>query len=63
MGGPEVISILQKLNPSLRVVVTTGASTAISDPGLVNIDAEACIKKPFDVVQLLETLHRVLRRN
>ena len=63
MGGPEVISILQKLNPSLRVVITTGASTAISDPGLVNIDAEACIKKPFDVVQLLETLHKVLRRN
>jgi CheY-like chemotaxis protein len=63
MGGPEVISVLQKLNPSLRVVITTGASTAISDPGLVNIDPEACIKKPFDVVQLLETLHKVLRRN
>jgi two-component system, cell cycle sensor histidine kinase and response regulator CckA len=63
MGGPEVISVLQKLNPGLRVIVTTGASTAIPDQGLGNIDAEACIKKPFDVVQLLETLHKVLRRN
>jgi two-component system, cell cycle sensor histidine kinase and response regulator CckA len=63
MGGPEVISVLQKLNPSVRVVVTTGASTTISDQGLVDIDAEACIKKPFDVVQLLETLHKVLRRS
>ena len=62
MGGPEVISVLQKLNPGLRVIVTTGASTAIPDPGLGNIDAEACIKKPFDIVQLLETLHKVLSR-
>jgi PAS domain S-box-containing protein len=63
MGGPEVISVLQKINPGLRIIVTTGASTTIPDTGLVNIDAEACIKKPFDVVQLLETLHKVLRRN
>jgi hypothetical protein len=63
MGGSEAISVLQKLNPGLRIVVTTGASTALADPDLMNIDAEACIKKPFDVSQLLETLHKVLRRN
>jgi two-component system, cell cycle sensor histidine kinase and response regulator CckA len=63
MGGSEAISVLQKLNPGLRIVVTTGASTAFADSGLKNIDVEACIKKPFDVAQLLETLHKVLRRN
>jgi two-component system cell cycle sensor histidine kinase/response regulator CckA len=63
MGGSEAISVLQKLNPGLRIVVTTGASTAFADSGLKNIDAEAWIKKPFDVTQLLETLHKVLRRN
>jgi PAS domain S-box-containing protein len=63
MGGSEAISVLQKLNPGLRIVVTTGASTAFADSGLKNIDAEACIKKPFDVTQLLETLHKVLGRN
>ena len=63
MGGMEAIAVLQKLNPSLRIIVTTGASTALADPDLMNIDAEACIKKPFDVMQLLETLHKVLRTN
>jgi CheY-like chemotaxis protein len=63
MGGLEAISVLQKLNPNLRIVVTTGASTAFADLGLKKIDAKAYIKKPFNVAQLLETLDNVLRRN
>jgi CheY-like chemotaxis protein len=63
MGGLEAISVLQRLNPRLRIVVTTGASTAIADEDLMKIGTEAFIKKPFDVIQLLETLHRVLRKN
>jgi PAS domain S-box-containing protein len=63
MGGLEAISVLQKINPRLRVVVTTGASNAVTDSEFANIDPEAFIKKPFDVIQLLETLHKVLARN
>ena len=63
MGGLEAISVLQRLNPRLRIVVTTGASTAIADEALMKIGSEAFIKKPFDVIQLLETLHKVLRKN
>jgi hypothetical protein len=29
----------------------------------MKIGSEAFIKKPFDVIQLLETLHKVLRKN
>src|SRR6516162_2530671 len=63
MGGLEAISVLQRLNPGLRIVVTTGATTAIAEQDMMKIDTEAFIKKPFDVIQLLETLHKVLRRN
>src|SRR4029077_10239185 len=63
MGGLEAISVLQRLNPCLRIVLTTGASTAITDKDLMKIGTEAFIKKPFDVTQLLETLHKVLRKN
>ena len=63
MGGLEAISVLQKINPNLRIVVTTGAANVIADSDLMKIDPEAFIKKPFDVMQLLETLHKVLRRN
>jgi len=63
MGGLEAIAVLQRLNPCLRIVLTTGASTAIADKDLMKIGTEAFIKKPFDVTQLLETLHKVLRKN
>jgi PAS domain S-box-containing protein len=63
MSGLEAISVLRKINPNLRVVVTTGASNTIPSSEFANIDPEAFLKKPFEVIELLEILNRVLQKN
>ena len=60
MGGAEAIAVLRELNPSVRIIVATGAG---SPPGAISaqeMGVQAYIKKPFDLAHLLGTLQRVL---
>jgi PAS domain S-box-containing protein len=62
MGGAEAIAVLRELNPSVRIIVATGAG---SPPGAISVSdlgVQAYIKKPFDLAHLLGTLQRVLHQ-
>jgi two-component system, cell cycle sensor histidine kinase and response regulator CckA len=62
MGGAEAIAVIRELNPSVRIIVATGAG---SPPGATiarEMGVQAYIKKPFDLAHLLGTLQRVLHQ-
>jgi PAS domain S-box-containing protein len=61
MGGVEAISVLRKINPSLKIIVVTGAGSALGAPTAEEMGVQAYIKKPFDVAHMLLTLHDVLQ--
>ncbi len=60
MGGVEAISVLRQMNPRVKIIVVTGAGSALGAPSASEMGVQAYIKKPFDVAHLLVTLHDVL---
>jgi DNA-binding NtrC family response regulator len=62
MGGVEAISVLRQLNPNVRIIVATGAGSALGAPPADEMHVQAYIKKPFDLAHLLNTLQQVLQQ-
>jgi DNA-binding NtrC family response regulator len=56
----EAIAVLRQINPSVKIIVVTGAGSALGAPTAEEMGVQAYIKKPFDVAHLLGTLHKVL---
>ncbi|MBV9104606.1 MAG: PAS domain S-box protein [Verrucomicrobia bacterium] len=61
MDGVEAISVLRQINPSVKIIVVTGAGSALGAPTAEEMGVQAYIKKPFDVAHLLGTLHNVIQ--
>lgn len=61
MGGVEAIGVLREINPDIKIIVVTGAGSALGAPSAEEMSVQAYIKKPFDVAHLLVTLHAVLQ--
>ncbi len=61
MGGVEAIAVLREMNPKVKIIVVTGAGSALGAPSAGEMGVQAYIKKPFDVAHLLVTLHNVLQ--
>ncbi len=61
MGGVEAIAVLRQMNPSVKIIVVTGAGSALGAPSPEEMGVQAYIKKPFDVAHLLVTLNNVLQ--
>jgi len=62
MGGAEAIAVLRELNPSVRIIVATGAGLPHGATSAHEMGVQAYIKKPFDLANLLDTLQRVLHQ-
>jgi PAS domain S-box-containing protein len=62
MGGVEAIAVLREINPEVKIIVVTGAGSALGAPSAEELGVQAYIKKPFDVAHMLLTLHDVLQR-
>jgi two-component system, cell cycle sensor histidine kinase and response regulator CckA len=61
MGGVEAIAVLREINPDVKIIVVTGAGSALGAPSAEELGVQAYIKKPFDVAHMLLTLHDVLQ--
>ena len=61
MGGAEAIAVLREINPSVRIIVATGAGSPPGAPNAHEMGVQAYIKKPFDLAHLLVTLQQVLQ--
>lgn len=61
MEGPELVRTIRRINPRVRVIVTSGLA---SEGGLARAEGMAVdhmIAKPFTAQELLDGVHRVLR--
>jgi PAS domain S-box-containing protein len=61
MGGVEAIAVLRQINPDVKIIVVTGAGSALGAPAPVEMGVQGYIKKPFEVAHLLVTLQNVLQ--
>jgi len=61
MGGVEAIAVLREINPEVKIIVVTGAGSALGAPSAEELGVQAYIKKPFDVAHMLLTVHDVLQ--
>jgi CheY-like chemotaxis protein len=60
MGGRECMESLLKINPKVRVLVTTGYTSDGSANDLLTAGALAIIEKPLDLKVFAETVQRTI---
>lgn len=60
MSGTECLRELQRINPSVRVVVISGYSPDDSRDELIELGAEGFISKPYEMNQMLQVTRKVL---
>ena len=60
MDGLTVIRTLQKLNPKVKAIVTSGLASNSLRAEITEIGVKAFLPKPYTTQELLDTLHRVL---
>jgi len=60
MSGKECLRELLKIDSNVKVVLSSGYSTAEEPPGSFHDSVRSFVKKPYDMRQLLETVRKVL---
>jgi two-component system, cell cycle sensor histidine kinase and response regulator CckA len=60
INGQECFARLRAVNPSVKVIVTTGYASDSEFDSFVTVNNLPFIAKPFDAVRLLEAIHTVL---
>jgi DNA-binding NtrC family response regulator len=60
MNGMTCYSRLREINPSVKVIVTTGYADDLEFDEFVARNKLPVVPKPFDVPRLIEAIHRVL---
>jgi len=60
MNGGEVFSLLQEMNPSVRVILSTGYSLKGQVEDMMKQGCRALIQKPFHLDELSQAVRQVL---
>ncbi len=60
--GLEVLQYMREHFPRVKVIIITGLATKKEIADTVKMGAFACLKKPFQIDKVLETIERALRR-
>jgi PAS domain S-box-containing protein len=60
MGGKRCLEELFKIDPAIKILITSGYSTDGDIDFAMEAGARGFIKKPFDINQMLESIRRVL---
>jgi two-component system, cell cycle sensor histidine kinase and response regulator CckA len=61
MDGPMTIRALQKLNPQVRIIASSGLTESIDAAGLDRLGIKTFLTKPYDAKTLLKTVAQALR--
>ena len=61
MSGVETLVALRQIDPSLPVVIASGFLAEEVVAECLSLGALACIRKPFDLDDLIALVHRALR--
>jgi len=62
MDGPEMILVLRKMNPAVRIIGASGLSAAGHGAQAASLGVEHFLHKPYTAETLLKTLRQVLSR-
>lgn len=62
MGGKETFRVLKEINPSVKVVLSSGYSLSGEVQQLVDEGVRAFIGKPYDLHSFSEVLSNVLNK-
>ncbi len=62
MNGKEIFLVMRKINPNVKVILFSGYSINEGPQEIINNGAYGFIHKPFDLVELLETITNVLNK-
>jgi CheY-like chemotaxis protein len=63
LDGFTTIRTLQKINPQVKVIATSGLTPSSKLAALANIHVKTFLSKPYTVKELLHSLHKVLSGN
>lgn len=59
--GLEVLQFVKEFYPEIKVIIITGLASKNQIEETVSLGAAACLKKPFQLEKVLETISRVLK--
>jgi PAS domain S-box-containing protein len=60
MGGSKCLEELLKINPQVKVIISSGYSLGSQERSTVGAHAKAFVEKPYEMQQLLNTVRKVL---
>ena len=60
MSGEKCLRALLKTDPTVRVLVASGAQMMAMDEDFKQAGAKGLIKKPFDIARLLEKIRKII---
>lgn len=63
MNGLEVLAILKKIDPSIRIIMLTGYPTVETAREAISLGADEYCVKPIDRKELEEKVEKVLQRS
>lgn len=61
MDGPTLVRTLRRINPDLKVIVSTGRADNAHAADLEALRVQACVAKPYTKEKLLSTLEELLK--
>jgi two-component system cell cycle sensor histidine kinase/response regulator CckA len=61
MDGSSTIRALRRLDPNLKIVVSSGLLTNVNSAGLGGLDTQGYLTKPYTAEQLLLMVQKVLK--
>ena len=62
MGGSEVFDRLKKINPDIKVLLSSGYSIDGEATKILERGASGFIQKPFNIKQLSQSIHEILKK-
>ncbi len=60
LDNPTTIRTLQKINPQIKIIATSGLPSNDKVPEAAGVGVKAFLSKPYTTQELLKTLHSVL---
>jgi two-component system, cell cycle sensor histidine kinase and response regulator CckA len=61
MDGSSTIRALRKLDPNIKIIVSSGLLTNVNSAGLAGLDTQGYLTKPYTAEQLLLMVQKVLK--
>ncbi|MEO5722621.1 MAG: response regulator [Chthoniobacterales bacterium] len=61
IDGPTLVRTLRRMNPQIRILISTGRYDDCRSAELKGLHVEACLPQPYTRQQLLASIHQTLR--